>query len=275
MNFLNTNIHLFLLMDILHYILIVIIFTLIVINNLPGIRKYYYPWFYSNMKSLTKALKGYMKNNTLPKKIEKPESAKKGDLYSSFNFKQLKEIQKKLSWKYQIAIMNLNCNLNVGAIYRSGCLLGMNKYVIMGKKIYHPRSQVGLDYVPIEYLDTFNKIRDRYDPSTIEDFNIKVFEKYLMKNKLIPLIIEQGGINILNINFANKEKELEKDEKYLFIFGNETHGVPSNLLSLAKTKKWLILSIPQWGCAHSFNVSQAANIIMWKYYQDNIKLMIN
>ena len=108
-------------MDIIHYILIVIIFTLIVINNLPGIRKYYYPWFYSNMKSLTKALKGYMKNNTLPKKIEKPESAKKGDLYSSFNFKQLKEIQKKLSWKYQIAIMNLNCNLNVGAIYRSGC----------------------------------------------------------------------------------------------------------------------------------------------------------
>lgn len=259
-------------MDILHYILIVIIFTLIVINNLPGIRKYYYPWFYSNMKSLTKALQGYMKNNTLPKKVEKPESAKKGDLYSSFNFKQLKEIQKKLSWKYQIAIMNLNCNLNVGAIYRSGCLLGMNKYVIMGKKIYHPRSQVGLDYVPIEYLDTFKKIRDRYDPSTIEDFNIKVFEKYIMKNKLIPLIIEQGGINILNIDFAGKEKQLDKDEKYLFIFGNETHGVPSNLLSLAKTKKWLILSIPQWGCAHSFNVSQAANIIMWKYYQDNIIL---
>ena len=48
----------------------------------------------------------------------------------------------------------------------------------------------------------------------------------------------------------------------MFIFGNETHGVPSNLLSLAKTKNWLILSIPQWGCAHSFNVSQAANIIM-------------
>ena len=257
-------------MDIFHLLLVIIIFILFVINNLPGIRKYYYPWFFSNMKSLTKAIKGHLKNNTLPKKIRKPESAKKADMYESFDFSKLKNIQNKLSWKYQVAVMNLNCNLNIGAIYRSGCLLGMGKYVILGKRIYQPKSQVGIDYVPIEYLDTFIRIRDRHDPSTIENFNIKVFEKYLTKNKLIPLIIEQGGINILNINFSTKEKELKQDEKYLFIFGNETHGVPSNLLKLAKTKKWLILSIPQWGCAHSFNVSQAANIIMWKYYQDNI-----
>lgn len=222
------------------------------------------------MKSLSKTIQSYWKNNNLPKKKYKSEAAKKAELYSSLSFKQLKIIQRKLAWKYQVAVMNLNCNLNIGAIYRSGCLLGMDKYLIMGKKIYNPRSQVGIDYVPIEYLDTFNKIRNRHDPSTIEDFDIRVFEKYIMKNKLIPLIIEQGGINILNINFDRKEKELEKDEKYLFIFGNETHGVPSNLLKLAKNKKWLILSIPQWGCAHSFNVSQAANIIMWKYYQDNI-----
>ena len=189
--------------------------------------------------------------------------------YSSLSFKQLKDIQKKLSWKYQVAVMNLNCNLNIGAIYRTGCLLGMNKYVIMGKKIYNPRSQVGLDYVPIEYLDAFKKVRDRYDPSTIEDFDIDKFSKYITKNKLVPVIIEQGGINLLDVDFSNKENKLD-DKKILFIFGNETHGVPSNLIMLAKVNKWLILSIPQWGCAHSFNVSQAANIIMWKYYSDNI-----
>ena len=267
-------------MDLFHYILIVILFILVIINNLSGIRKYYYPWFFSNMKSLTTYISGYISrynsgNNTLPKPIVKSESSKKADVYSSFSLNQLKDIQSKLSWKYQIAVMNLNCNLNIGAIYRSGCLLGMDKYIIMGKKIYNPRSQVGIDFIPIEYLDTFDKIRDRYDPSTIENFNIQVFERYITKNKLIPLIIEQGGINILNIDFAKKEKQLDKDERYLFIFGNETHGVPSNLIRLAKTRKWLILSIPQWGCAHSFNVSQAANIIMWKYYQDNIKIMIN
>lgn len=260
-------------MDYLHYILIITIITIVLINNLPAIRRYYYPWFFSSIKSLTKAIQRHLNNNNLPKKEYKPEESKKSELYSSLSFKQLKDIQKKLSWKYQIAVMNLNCNLNIGAIYRTGCLLGMNKYVIMGKKIYNPRSQVGLDYVPIEYLDTFKKVRDRHDPSTIEDFDINKFSKYINKNKLVPIIIEQGGTNLLNINFKKEENKLV-DKKILFIFGNETHGVPSNLLNLAKTKKWLILSIPQWGCAHSFNVSQAANIIMWKYYSDNIKQLI-
>lgn len=214
-----------------------------------------------------------MKKSFLPKKKYKLETAKKSEFYSKLSFDKLKTIQRKLSWKYQVGVMNLNCNLNIGAIYRTGCLLGMDKYIIMGKKIYNPRSQVGLDYVPIEYLDTFKKIRDRNNASTIEDFNIKVFEKYINENKLIPIIIEQGGINLLLTDFSKYEHEIGNN-KILFIFGNETHGVPSNLLSLAKTKKWLVMSIPQWGCAHSFNVSQAANIIMWKYYQDNINLMI-
>ena len=257
-------------MDFLHYILFFVILLLILINNISSIRKYYYPWFFSLSKKLVSSIKRHWKNTNLPKKIKKFEDAKKADFYSSFSFPQLKIIQKKLAWKYQVAVMNLNCNLNIGAIYRSGCLLGMDQYLILGKKIYHPKSQVGLDYVPIKYLDTFKKIRDRHDPTTIEDFNIKMFLNHITKNKLVPIIIEQGGVNLLEINFYKKEQELKDKEKYLFIFGNETHGVPSNLLKLAKLKKWLVVSIPQWGCAHSFNVSQAANIIMWKYYQDNI-----
>ena len=119
-------------MDILHYILVVIIIVLVIVNNLSGIRKYYYPWFFSNMKSLSKTIQSYWKNNNLPKKKYKSEAAKKAELYSSLSFKQLKIIQRKLAWKYQVAVMNLNCNLNIGAIYRSGCLLGMDKYLIMG-----------------------------------------------------------------------------------------------------------------------------------------------
>ena len=259
----------FLIMDFLHYILVFVIIILILLNNVNIIRKYYYPWFFSMMKKGIKYTNTYQKNNILPKKDFKPESIKKSEMYDVFSFDKLKEIQKKLSWDYQVAVLNLNCNLNIGAIYRSGCLLGMNKYVILGKKIYNPKSQVGLDYVPIEYLDTFKHIRDRYDPSTVENFNTKVFLSYLKKNNLKPILIEQGGKNLLKINFSNLTKSLH--EKFLFVFGNETHGIPRKLLQLAKENDWLIITIPQWGCAHSFNVSQAANIIMWKFFQDNIK----
>lgn len=263
-------------LDYLHLLLLLIITIVITINNLSIVKRYYYPWFFSSAKKITKAVQKCMKGSKKklyskpPSKKMKPESSKKAVLYMNVPYNKLKKIQQNLSWKYQVAVTNLNSNLNIGAIYRTGCLLGMDKYIILGKKIYNPRSQVGLDCVGIEYLNAFDKLRDRYDSSTIENFDVNMFQKYVHKNHLIPILIEQGGINLLNVNFSKKEKKLNTNEKYVFVFGNETHGVPSNLISLAKKMKWMILSIPQWGTAHSYNVSQAANIIMWKYYHDSI-----
>ena len=255
-------------MDYLHYLLTFAIVVIIMLNNISICKKYYIPFFFFLQKkylNLSK-IKKIINKESVCEKHYKDEETKKSILYKNFNNEKIKIIQNKLSWNYQVAVMNLNSNLNIGAIYRTGCLLGMEKYIIIGKKIYNPRSQVGLDFVEIEYLDAFTKIRDRYDKSTVEDFNLKVFISYINFNKLTPILIEQGGINILKIDF----KKFEDTNKYLFIFGNETHGIPTNLIKLAKDKNWLILSIPQWGCAHSFNVSQASNIVMWKYYYDNI-----
>ena len=259
-------------MDIYHLILILIIIILIICNNVRLIRNHYYKLFfiftrkiYYYYKKSTNKIKDYNKS-IIPKKVKKPEEAKINDIYKTISIKKLRSVQKKLSWNYSIGVLNLNCNLNIGAIYRTGCLLGMKKYIIFGKKIYNPKSQVGLNFVDIDYIDTFKKIRNRYDKSTIEDFNIDIFIKYINKNNILPVIIEQGGTNILNYNFQDFEKS---NKHILFIFGNETHGTPSILLKYAKLNNWPFLSIPQWGCAHSYNVSQSANIIMWKYYQDS------
>ena len=67
------------------------------------------------------------------------------------------------------------------------------------EKIYNPKSQVGLEYVDIEYVDTFKNIRDRNNSKTIEDFDLNKFNNYIQTNKLVPIIIEQGGINLINI----------------------------------------------------------------------------
>ena len=257
-------------MDNLHYILITIIIVIIILNNIKLIRTHYYKLFFSFLRKVHYIIEKRDRKNNLPKKFKKSPQSKVNTIYldKTISCDKLKIIQKKLSWKYRVAVLNLNCNLNIGAIYRTGCLLGMKEYIILGKKIYHPKSQVGLDYINIKYLDTFKSVRDRHDPTTIENFNINKFCNYISKNKLKPVIIEQGGTNLLNIDFSINESD---GHNLLFIFGNETHGTPTNLLKKAKKEKWIILSIPQWGCAHSYNVSQAANIIMWKYYTDNIK----
>ena len=82
--------------------------------------------------------------------------------------------------------------------------------------------------------------------------------------------------DITNILDKNIKKELKLNikskNKILYIFGNETYGIPNKIINMLKNNfKAKIISIPQWGCAHSFNVSQAANIIMWNHYNNFIE----
>ena len=53
-------------MDWLHYLLISVIITIILINNISSIRKYYYPWFFSLSKKIVGSNKSHWKNTNLP-----------------------------------------------------------------------------------------------------------------------------------------------------------------------------------------------------------------
>ena len=128
-------------MDFLHYFLISIIIIIIIVNNVSMIRKYYFPWFFSSCKKICKYIGKYFQKNISNNTSKSGSNERKiFDFYKNMNLKDndFKLIQKKLSWPYQIAVFNLNSNLNVGAIYRTGCLLGMEKYLVLGKKIYNP-----------------------------------------------------------------------------------------------------------------------------------------
>lgn len=257
------------------YIGYILLTIYIILNNVSTIKKYYYP----AINKLVLAICKYIEKKTIEikqikmHKEEKPPEKFTTELYAKIPMKNLKIHQNKLSFNYSIAVLNLNSDLNVGAIYRSGCLLGMNKYYIFGKKIYYPKSQVGLELVDIEYIDIFPKLRDRYDRTTLDNFNQIMFIKFLKDNNLTPIIIEQGGSNLFNVNFKRLE---QSDRKYVFIFGNEKFGVPKKMIEIIKGfSNHLIISIPQWGCAHSYNVSQAANIIMWEYFKQNTSNKFN
>lgn len=247
----------------------------IILNNVSTVKKYYYPVINKMVLAICKYIE---KKTTQIKQIKmhKEEKAPEKfttELYAKIQQKNLRMHQNKLSFNYSVAVLNLNSDLNVGAIYRSGCLLGMNKYYIFGKKIYYPKSQVGLELVDIEYVDIFPKLRNRYDKSTLEEFNQNMFIKFLKDNNLTPIVIEQGGTHLFNVNFKRLEN---MNQKYIFIFGNEKFGVPKKMIEIIKRfNNHLIISIPQWGCAHSYNVSQAANIIMWEYYKQNISGKMN
>lgn len=53
-----------------------------------------------------------------------------------------------------------------------------------------------------------------------------------------------------------------KDKEYVFVFGNEVHGISERILHLADKS----VEIPQFGTKHSLNISNAVAIAIWDFY---------
>ncbi|MBP00486.1 MAG: RNA methyltransferase, partial [Candidatus Marinimicrobia bacterium] len=53
-----------------------------------------------------------------------------------------------------------------------------------------------------------------------------------------------------------------------FVFGNEVDGVRDEFIKASK----YVLEIPQAGTKHSLNVSVAAGIVLWDFYQKSFNL---
>lgn len=175
------------------------------------------------------------------------------------------------SFGHEVAILNFNSNLNVGSIYRSSCCLGVKEYHILGKKKYLPSSQVGYNFIPINYHDVFPKFRDRNDESTLTTFSTKILDDFLSNKNYNIYLIEQNGKNMLTYNFT-KQDESKID---LIIFGNETHGIPDSLQKyIIKKYGATVISVPQIGIGKSLNVSNCGSIVLYEYQRQHLMKII-
>lgn len=80
----------------------------------------------------------------------------------------------------------------------------------------------------------------------------------LKKENITTLAIEQVESAIFLQNF-----EVEKNQKYALVFGNEVFGVSQEAVSLCDG----CIEIPQLGTKHSLNISVSAGIVVWDLFQ--------
>lgn len=80
----------------------------------------------------------------------------------------------------------------------------------------------------------------------------------LKKENVTTLAIEQVESAIFLQNF-----EVEKNQKYALIFGNEVFGVSQEAVSLCDG----CIEIPQLGTKHSLNISVSAGIVVWDLFK--------
>jgi tRNA G18 (ribose-2'-O)-methylase SpoU len=201
------------------------------------------------------------------------------NLYNNNTDDEIKQIVYDKSYNYVNLALNIHSNLNMGNMMRSSHLCGARKLIIFGRRKYDKRSCVGVShYMTFERIYGIHDSKKNIllnDEESIEKLNEddyildeNIFYNFIIENKYLPIFVEQDETSIIanekNINIIIVES-IKLDLTPLFIYGNETIGVPKNILNLrSKFDKSYTLELKQMGALQSYNVSNCLSILSYK-----------
>jgi len=184
------------------------------------------------------------------------------DEYQNFAVDKLKSIQSSLTNNTTILLFNVRTDGNIGMIIRQACVLGCKKIIICGRKHFDRRFTVGShNYIEIIHAPGPLQVTiDTVSPGVFKEtvtYNAHEFIKLI--EGYTPIFLEQGGTDIQKIHWKLVENPL-------IILGNESIGIPQDLIKAVKKKNdnALFISIPQQSVLRSMNVAMAASIALWE-----------
>ena len=92
--------------------------------------------------------------------------------------------------------------------------------------------------------------------------------EYFKSTKKIIEKLKSKGVKIWSIEQVEKAKklheieEIDKGIEHAVVFGNEIKGVSQEIVDISNNT----IEIDQYGTKHSLNVTVAAGIVVWKFY---------
>lgn len=187
----------------------------------------------------------------------------------------LKEYSNSMNLNYEVMILSICGDLNVGTILRTAHMFGVKKFIVYGKKKFDTRSTVGaLSYTNHERVFGL-KDRDKTEKKilTTTDRIIcpETLYRHLMDNDLIPVLVEQhsSAIFLDELNWNERETLIDfPNKRFCFILGNEGLGISDDVINRClEIEGSFVLSIRQMGILRSLNVSAAASIVLYNYYE--------
>ena len=166
---------------------------------------------------------------------------------TELNRKTVEEFKKSKKTSAIVILDNIRSIHNVGSIFRTSDSFLIEKIIISGYTATPENSKMEKTA-----LGSSDSVDWEYTEDVIETIQS-------LKNK---------GIKVVSVEQADKSLKIEKFTpekgiKYAFIFGNEVDGVSDEIILESDQ----VLEIPQVGTKHSLNVSVAAGIILWDFYQ--------
>lgn len=147
-----------------------------------------------------------------------------------------------------IVLDNIRSMHNIGSIFRTADAFLIEKIVLCGISSTPPNPEIHKTALGSEFSVDWEYHTDC----------LKVVEN-LKQEGYVVCAIEQAQNSI-----SLEKLDLDTQKKYAIILGNEVHGVQQSLVDLCDS----CIEIPQFGTKHSLNVSVAAGIVIWSFYNE-------
>jgi 23S rRNA (guanosine2251-2'-O)-methyltransferase len=144
-----------------------------------------------------------------------------------------------------ILLDNVRSGNNVGSVFRTCDAFAVEKIFLCGITPVPPNREVLKTSLGSE-----NAIEWRHAPAACEAL------EGLHKDYFITAI-EQTDESIPLDQFV-----FSADKKYVFVFGNEVHGIRDDVLARCDAA----IEIPQFGTKHSFNIAVSAGMVLWHFF---------
>ena len=146
-----------------------------------------------------------------------------------------------------VVLDNIRSLNNIGSIFRTCDAFLVSKIYLCGITAKPPNRKINKTA-----LGSTDSVEWDYFKSTI-----KLIEK-----------LKSEGVNIWSIEQVERAQKLNYIEKidsklkHAIVFGNEIKGVDQKIIDISENT----IEIDQYGTKHSLNVSVAAGIVIWKFY---------
>lgn len=181
------------------------------------------------------------------------------DEYRGNTVEENKRLTRLFSHDDEILALNPACWHNIGTMIRTAFLFGFSKFIILGRSQYDKRTAVGahhyMDIVKYNIMEGDNN----------EFFSAEKIIAYLknLENDYHFIFVEQHEESTPLHIFP--KMLIKGDKKKLFIFGAESHGIPTQVLEHFKNMH-SIVEIPQHGIGRSHNIVVSMSIVLWDFY---------
>ncbi len=145
-----------------------------------------------------------------------------------------------------VVLDNIRSLQNVGSFFRTGDAFAVERIALCGITATPPNRDIHKTALGAEMTVAWS-----YHKTTAECVEVLKSEGYTI------VCIEQVEGSVMLNSF-----EVEPEQRYALIFGNEVMGVEQAVVDMCD----VAIEIPQVGTKHSVNVSVAGGIVLWDFF---------